>query len=83
MTIQEKKEKKQEESVLCESSAYQLHTQGSYTLEDYYALPDDQRVELIDGCFYNMAAPTPYHQLIAGEVYQQIAAYIKGKGGSP
>ena len=34
-----------------ESAAYQVnsqHTQGSYTIEDYRALPEDQRVELID-----------------------------------
>ena len=35
-----------------------------YTLDDYYALPDDQRVELIDGIFYDMAAPSSLHQLI-------------------
>ncbi|MDY3818590.1 MAG: hypothetical protein SO019_06000 [Lachnospiraceae bacterium] len=35
-----------------ESSSYQVHTQGSYTLEDYYKLPDDERIELIDGYFY-------------------------------
>ena len=35
-----------------------------YTLDDYYALPDEQRVELIDGVFYDMAAPTSLHQLI-------------------
>ena len=33
-----------------------------YTLEDYYALPDDRRVELIDGVFYDMAAPSWLHQ---------------------
>ena len=32
------------------------------TTEDYYALPDDQRVELINGVFYDMAAPTTLHQ---------------------
>ena len=40
-----------------------------YTLDDYYALPDDQRVELIDGVFYDMAAPTMEHQSILGELY--------------
>ena len=38
-----------EQPVLRESSAYQAHTQGSYTIDDYRSLPDDQRVELIDG----------------------------------
>ena len=56
--------------------------QGEYTIEDYYALPDDQRVELIDGVFYDMASPVPLHQLIAGEVYRQIANYILERGGS-
>ncbi len=35
-----------------------------YTIGDYYALPDDKRVELIDGVFYDMAAPSSLHQLI-------------------
>ena len=30
--------------------------QGSYTIDDYLALPDDQRVELIDGVIYDMSA---------------------------
>ena len=38
--------------------------QGSYTIDDYLALPDDQRVELIDGVIYDMSAPTTPHQLI-------------------
>ena len=36
--------------------------QGEYTLDDYYALPDDTRVELIDGRIYDMTAPTIKHQ---------------------
>lgn len=70
-----------EQPVFCETSAYQAHTQGSYTIDDYRSLPDDQRVELIDGYFYEMNAPTIYHQLIGGEVYRQIAGFIKEKGG--
>lgn len=40
-----------------------------FTIDDYYALPDDQRIELIDGEFYNMATPSIAHQIILGELY--------------
>ena len=36
--------------------------QGEYTLEDYYALPDEHRAELIDGVLYDMATPLIIHQ---------------------
>lgn len=42
---------------------------GAYTLDDYYALPDERRVELIDGVFYDMAAPAVIHQKILGELF--------------
>lgn len=48
--------------------AYQAKKQGEYTLEDYYALPDDQGYELIDGILYDMAAPAVTHQEIAFEI---------------
>ena len=35
-----------------------------HTIEDYYRLPDDVRCELIDGVFYDMAAPSFNHQFI-------------------
>lgn len=57
------------------------NAQGSYTLEDYYALPDEQRVELIDGVFYDMSAPSTIHQIFSAEMLFQIKSYIKGKGG--
>ena len=46
------------------SQAFPAAQGRRYTLDDYYALPDEQRVELIDGVFYDMAAPTSLHQLI-------------------
>ena len=55
--------------------------QGSYTLEDYLALPDDQRVELIDGVFYDMTSPSMPHQLIGGDIYSVLKGYIKGHKG--
>ncbi len=46
--------------------------QGEYTLEDYYLLPDDRRVELIDGVIYDMTAPSAAHQIVIGEVHFQL-----------
>ena len=46
--------------------------QGSFTLEDYLAIPDDRRVELIDGFIYDMASALPVHQAILGELYYQL-----------
>lgn len=73
-----------EKMVVMESTPeYQVSKKpGEYTIEDYRALPDDQRVELIDGYFYDMAAPTTFHQLIAGELHRQIANFILDQGGS-
>ena len=56
--------------------AYQVKKQGEYTLEDYYALPNDQRYELIDGVLYDMAAPAVTHQ----EIAVALRKYIKDKG---
>lgn len=50
--------------------------QGSYTVSDYEALPDEVRVELIDGVFYDMSAPTFLHQIIAGRVYVQLINFM-------
>ncbi|MBQ4464016.1 MAG: Uma2 family endonuclease [Eubacterium sp.] len=56
--------------------------QGTYTIDDYYRVPDDRRVELIDGVFYDMAAPRNIHQLLIGEIHFQIASFIKKNKGS-
>ena len=43
--------------------------QGKYTTDDYLALPDDIRVELIDGVIYDMGAPKGGHQMVLGDLY--------------
>ncbi len=58
-----------------------LKKQGEYTIEDYYALPDEQRVELIDGVFYDMSAPTTIHQIIGLGIANQIKNYISSNKG--
>ena len=60
---------------------YKVKKQGEYTLEDYYALSDEQRYELIDGILYDMAAPTVVHQELVLEIAAALRQYIKGKGG--
>ena len=55
----------QNDTVSCVQEAqsiYNVKRQGAYTLEDYYALPEEQRVELIDGVIYDMSAPTSVHR---------------------
>ena len=53
-----------------------------YTEEDYYALPEDARAELIDGeLVYNQAAPSRIHQTILSELHAAIHRYIKSKNG--
>lgn len=58
-----------------------MKKQGEYTIEDYYALPDECRVELIDGIIYNMAAPSARHQAIGGELFFRFRQYIMERKG--
>ena len=50
--------------------------QGQYTLEDYYAIPDDVRVELIDGVIYDLATPSFNHQVIQFALAQELYSCI-------
>ncbi len=74
--------------MLCEPApAYQAGTSpvkkmpGEFTLEDYLALPDDVRVELIDGVFYDMAAPHATHQFIAIQIGYQLLGHVEKNHG--
>ena len=53
--------------------------QWEYTLDDYYRLPDDRRVELIDGSFYEMLAPSLIHQDIVAHMHMCFYRYIHEK----
>lgn len=64
------------------STPYMAKEQGEYTLEDYYKLPDDPRMELIDGVLYDMTAPTSGHQLIIGFIYAQLFNHVATHKGS-
>ena len=56
--------------------------QGEYTLDDYYALPEDEPAELIDGVLYDMGAPLFVHQDLAKEIVFQLESQLR-RGGGP
>ena len=55
---------------------------GDKTLEDYLALPEGERVELIDGVFYDMAAPTTVHSIISGVLFTKLTNFVDQNHGS-
>jgi Uma2 family endonuclease len=54
---------------------------GEYTVEDYMALPDGDRKELIDGVFYDMATPLFIHQEVVGYMFFEIKSFINANKG--
>ncbi len=54
--------------------------QGEYTVDDFEKLPEDQRMELIDGVLYDMAEPTTVHQMIVGKLHALLLDLIAKSG---
>ena len=58
-----------------------LKSQGEYTLADYYSLPDERRVELIDGVIYDMSSPESIHQILITAIWKDLFNFISDKKG--
>lgn len=71
----------EESNIICEALTEYGVKEGAYTLEDYYALPDERRVELIDGTFYDLAAPSVSHQAVSARLGHMIYDHIEKKKG--
>jgi Uma2 family endonuclease len=53
----------------------------AFTYRDYAALPDDgKRYEIHDGELVEMAAPTPWHQIVSANLYDILRAHVKARG---
>jgi len=50
-----------------------------YTYKDYLNWPEDERVELIDGKIYYMAAPSKTHQELLRRISNSFTNYLHGK----
>lgn len=51
---------------------------GKYTYADYFATPEAERWELIDGVFYQMAAaPSIKHQTASGNLFFLMGSHIR------
>lgn len=72
-----------EENRIAEVKAlYIAKPKGEYTIEDYYALPEDRREELIDGVLYDMAAPTSIHQILVTRLWSIFDSHIRSDKGT-
>ena len=60
----------------------QLLKNDHYTSEDYWNLPEEERAELVNGKFYDMAPPSRIHQKLVMELSATIREYIKKNHGS-
>jgi Uma2 family endonuclease len=58
-----------------------LNEDEHYTYADYKAwdLDEGERYELIEGEAYAMSAPNDAHQAVSGEIFRQIANFLRGK----
>lgn len=52
-----------------------------YTAEDYWALPEDDRAELIDGELWDLAAPSRTHQEVVQGLSRALGNFIDAHGG--
>ena len=53
-----------------------------YTSEDYWNLPEEERAELINGKFYDMAPPSRIHQKLVSKLTALFNQYIADHHGS-
>ncbi len=51
-----------------------------FTYHDYLQLPEDKQYELIDGEFFLVPAPRPFHQIVSGRLVEFLSSYVRSRG---
>jgi len=60
--------------------AMRAEQMASYvTYEEWEAMDESIRCELLDGVIYDMAAPSTRHQKVLTEIFGQLFIYLRGK----
>lgn len=74
---------KENRGIVCEPPAYLLEKQqGEYTVEDLQHLPEDFRVELIDGVMIRMESPISIHQRVSLRMAMLLEQFIDDHNGA-
>lgn len=85
MTFDELFRKYKEEchSLVCEPPAYMYEKkQGEFTVKDFENLPETRWLELIDGEFVLLNAPTNTHQIITLHIGMNLEQFIMSNDGT-
>lgn len=61
---------------------YLSSTKKKNSIREYYRLPNDHRVELFEGTFFDMASPSVIHQRIVKSLCFQLEMFIRSNKGS-
>jgi len=56
--------------------------QGEFTIQDIMCIPEDVKVELLEGCIFDLAQPSVNHQMIAAFIFNTIFNHIKDNNGA-
>ena len=57
-----------------------IKQQENYDLEDYLALSEDERMEMIDGILYELPGPDEHHQFVLGAIFHSLYGQIRDHG---
>ena len=58
-----------------------LNKRNDYNIDDYLAIPDGIRVELIDGVIYDMSTPSNIHQVLIVKIVSRLNGFIEKNQG--
>ena len=52
-----------------------------YSISEFYAIPGEDKCELIDGVIYDMSGAKSIHQMLCTQIAMELTAYVRGKKG--